>query len=227
MPEKLISHKALLHVLPPEVEARLRERGVRKTVPDGTRILEPDSEIDGLYGIVSGQVTTLGTGPEGRPFALTVLGPGEWFGEISLFDGLPRIHTNVARGEVELWFVPKREFHDLVRREPGLHAAFVELLCRRLRMTFAFIEDMAFRDLPERLAKRLLELAADHGEPVQGGTRIALRLPQEELGTMLAASRERVGRHLKSWEREGWLRLEYGRVVVCDEAALRALFTSE
>lgn len=225
MDPNLLSHKEFLRVLPPEVEARLQERAVRKRVADGTRIFDRSSPIDGLYGVISGQVSVFGAGPEGRPFVLTVLGPGEWFGEISLFDGLPRTHENVARGDVEFWFVSKRDFHDLLAREPQLYAPFVELLCRRIRMTFTFIDDMVFRDLPERLAKRLLELIADHGEPADAGAHRAIRVPQEELSFMLNASREAVGRHLKAWEREGWLRLEYGRIVVCEPDRLRGLFT--
>ena len=57
-------------------------------------------------------------GADGRELVLTVLAPGEWFGELSLFDGLPRTHDNVAIGETELWFVPQQAFDALLRERP-------------------------------------------------------------------------------------------------------------
>ena len=91
-------------------------------------------------------------------------------------------------------------------------------------MLFGFIEDAVLLDLPKRLAKRMLELAGDHGSEGEGQEiAVDLHLPQESLAAMVGARREAVGRHLKRFEREGWIRLSYGRLVLCSRAGLASL----
>lgn len=202
--------------------AQLEGRCVRKRLADGQRLFSRGDAPDGLYGLVRGQIRVVGRGPEGRELLLILLDPGQWFGEISLFDGLPRTHDAFARGETELLVLPRRDFRAILDASPELYRPFLELLCHRLRMAFSMIEDATLLDLGARLARRLLGILDDHGEAAEDGMRIALHLPQEDLARMIGATREAVGRHLKAWEREGVIRLEYGRIVVLDRAALDA-----
>jgi CRP/FNR family cyclic AMP-dependent transcriptional regulator len=152
-----------------------------------------------------------------------VLEPGQWFGEISLFDELPRTHDAHAHGETVLVMLPRRDFARLLERHPHLWGHVVKLLCRRIRACFALLEDAAFLGLAARLAKRLLYLAERHGQPAPGGTRIDLHLPQEELGRMMGATRESIGKQLKRWQRGGLVEVKYGSIVLRDRQRLRDL----
>ncbi len=224
----LLIHNEFLRVLPEDLTRQLRARAVRKTYRDGDVIFRRGDEGHGLFGVEAGAVQVLGSSPDGRALVLTVLGPGEWFGELSLFDGLPRTHDNVAKGATRLWFVPRREFFAVLDERPEYQRAFLELMSHRVRMLFTLLEDLVLKDLPSRLAKRLLELAADHGRPTAGGgVRIELHLPQEELASMLGATREAIGRHLKRWERDGAIALAYGRITVTNPEALERLASGE
>ena len=224
MSGNLLIHKDFLRTLPPELTAELEARAVTRRFDDGAVIFRRGDDAHGLYGVRSGRVQVLGMGGEGRELVLTVLAPGEWFGELSLFDGLPRTHDNVAVGETELYFVPDRDFHALLRERPEFWPPFAELMSRRVRMLFTILEDAVLLDLPTRLAKRILELAGDHGtEQPGGGVAIDLHLPQEGLAAMVGATREAVGRHLKRFEREGWIELAYGRLVIRSRAGLASL----
>ncbi len=224
MPDNLLIHKEFLRTLPEALTRELEARALPKRYPDGAVIFRRGDAAHGLFGVRAGRVQVLGHGGDGRELVLTVLGPGEWFGELSLFDGLPRAHDNVAIGETELWLVPEREFHALLRARPEFWPPFAELLSHRLRMLFHFVEDAVLLDLPTRLAKRILELAGDHGaEERGGGVAIDLHLPQEDLAAMVGATREAVGRHLKRFEREGWIELAYGRLVVRSRDGLASL----
>lgn len=222
----LLTSNAFLRVLPAPVLAQLEGRCVRKRLADGQCLFSRGDAPDGLYGLVRGQIRVVGRGPDGRELLLILLDPGQWFGEISLFDGLPRTHDAYARGETELLVLPRRDFRDILDASPALYRPFLELLCHRLRMAFAMIEDATLLDLGARLARRLLGLLDDHGEEAEDGMRIALHLPQEDLARMIGATREAVGRHLKAWEREGVIRLEYGRIVVRERAMLDELARS-
>ena len=224
MPDNLLIHKEFLRTLPEALTRELEARAVRKRFEDGAVIFRRGDAAHGLFGVRAGRVQVLGRGNDGREFVLTVLAPGEWFGELSLFDGLPRTHDNVAIGDTELWFVPQREAHALLRERPEFWPPFAELMSHRIRMLFRIIEDSVLLDLPTRLAKRILELAGDHGaEQRDGAVAIDLHLPQEDLAAMVGATREAVGRHLKRFEREGWIELAYGRLVVLSRDGLASL----
>ncbi|MDJ0785700.1 MAG: Crp/Fnr family transcriptional regulator [Myxococcota bacterium] len=224
---QLLSHEDMRQALPPPIVETLRGKAVRKRFSDGDWVFRVDSPIEGFWGVVSGQLAVVAHGADGREVVLTYLGPGEWFGEISLLDDLPRTHGSRAKGDTELLLVPRREFKALLEQDPGLYRAIALLLCQRLRLAFGLIEDSLLRDLPSRLAKRLLELAKDHGRGSTSGVAIGLHLPQEEIGTLLGATREAVSKHLKRFEREGWIRLARGRVEITDAESLRRLLDLE
>lgn len=206
--------------LPEDTVRRLTDAGSRRRVPDGGLIHAKGDEADALFGVISGAVRIASAGDDGRELVLAVLEPGAWFGEIALIDGGRRTHDAVALGESELIVVPKAAFVRLLAEHPPLSEHLLVLLCRRLRMTFSTLEDEAFLPLDRRLAKRLLALADAYGEAEGTATRIALHLPQEELGHMLGTSRQTVNRLLGAWARDGLIARAYGRVTITDRAAL-------
>jgi CRP-like cAMP-binding protein len=84
------------------------------------------------------------------------------------------------------------------------------------------LEDRAFLDVPARLAKQLLWLAQNHGEPTAGGAQIAVRLSQQELGDLIGATRESVNKHISEWTRSGVLKQGRDLIELLDLEALRA-----
>ena len=84
----------------------------------------------------------------------------------------------------------------------------------RLRRISEFVEDTVFLDLPTRLAKKLLSLAASYGKPVGEGLRIDVKLSQQELGTMVGTTRESVNKQLRAWRAQGILTSEGGFLVI-------------
>ena len=224
MPDNLLSHKEFLRTLPEAMTTALEARAIRRRFADGDVIFRRGDPGHGLLGVASGRVQVLGRGADGREFVLTVLSSGDWFGELSIFDGLPRTHDNVAIGDTELLSVESREVEALLREHPEFWPPFAELMSHRIRMLFGLLEDAVLLDLPSRLAKRLLQLVDDHGETrEQGAIAIGVHLPQEDLAAMVGATREAVGRHLKRFEREGWIEVAYGRIVVRDTDGLSSL----
>lgn len=194
---------------------------------DGQLLHAKDDPADGLYGVVSGAIKVSSTGLDGREAVLTVLSPGSWFGEISLFDGLPRTHDAHATGPTELVMIPRRGFQDLLERRPELYPHFMRLLCRRIRLSFAMLEDSALLPLSSRLAKRLLMHAHNYEQTDQGSNQATIQLSQESLGLMLNSSRQSINKLLKRLEQAGWLRVQYGQIVILDEAALARLARGE
>ena len=207
--------------LPPAVVAQLIQLATLRHYGNGDLIHAKGDAADGLYGIRRGQVRISNVGSDGQEILVAVFEPGGWWGEISMFDGLPRTHDAHAIGDCEIVLLPQQRFQALLQQQPDLYPHFVKMLCRKLRLAFSHIDDIAFLPLPERVAKQLLTLAEIHGEDTSGGRRIRLHLPQEDLGRMLGASRQSVSKILKRFEAQGWIAVAYGQITVCDVPALR------
>ncbi len=221
--EQILATNAWVAMLPAEVAAELASHAQLRTLRDGELLYARGDEANGLFGVVSGGVRISATSAEGKEATVTLIGPGEWLGEISIFDGLPRISDAFAAGATELVFIPRAAFQQLLARRPELYEPFVKILCQKLRLSLAFLADMVFLPLSGRLARRLLDLARDYGEDSEHGRRITLRLPQDELGRMMGVSRQSISKELKAWEAKGLIRIAYGEITLCDEDGLRQL----
>ena len=152
--------------------------------------------------------------PDGRENLLSVLGPGEMFGELSLFDPGPRTATATAVNDALLYELGPRGAHRVARGAPDRSPSTCsQALARRLRRTNEALADLVFSDVPGRVAKALLDLSTRFGEPTEDGLRVAHGLTQEELAQLVGASRETVNKALADFTGRGWVRRE-GRVVV-------------
>ena len=207
-------HKELLR-LPTPLNDALENLGVVRRYRDGAAIFRCGDDAHGLFGVRSGGVQMLGRDAHGGKSVLTVLAPAEWFGEISLIDGRPREVDAVSSGDSELWFVPKRELAEFLRTHPEFYLPVAQLLTMKIRMLCRLWEDTVRLDAEGRLATRVLELARNHGCERPGqGIAIDLHLSHENLAAMIGTTRETVGRHLKRWERLGWVKVAYGRLLI-------------
>jgi CRP-like cAMP-binding protein len=191
---------------------------------DGQRISVRGAAAEEWCGVAAGAVRVSSVSLSGKQIALTYVEPGTWFGDISLFDGLPRTHDAHAHGATTLLVVRKGDFRQLLAAHVELYDALLRLNCRRLRLMFDALEDLNTRPLVARLARQLLRLARSYGVPDdQGHVRIGLALAQEDLAQLLGASRQRVNQELKALERAGALSVEPTRLVVRSREALLAL----
>ena len=194
----------------------------RRLDTDATVYLRGD-DAEALYGIGSGRVRFSAVSPEGKELVLDYAGEGQWFGEIGLFDGGPRIVDAHAADKTTLWVLPRRDLLDLCSRDAPLALRFIDLFSARLRVAEEIVADAAFLTLPTRLAKRLLALASVPGRAETGGGHPCVRISQDELGRLTGVTRESVGRQLKLWQNEGLVSLEYGRIELLRTAELERL----
>lgn len=171
---------------------------------------------DRLYVIGSGKVKLGRRSSDGRENLLSVLGPGEMFGELSLFDPGPRTATATAVADARLYELTHTELIDWLERYPAVAKHLLEALARRLRRTNEALADLVFADVPGRVAKALLDLSTRFGEPAEDGLRVAHDLTQEELAQLVGASRETVNKALADFASRGWVRREGRAVVLLD-----------
>ena len=210
--------------LSPALQRDIIARASVRRVDDAHCISMRGAPAEEWCGVAAGAVRVSSVSLTGKQVSLTYVEPGTWFGDIALFDGLPRTHDAHAHGATTLLVVRKADFRQLLETHVELYEALLRLNCRRLRLMFDALEDLNTRPLAARLARQILLLARSYGVPDESGqVRIGLALAQEDLAQLLGASRQRVNQELKALERGGALRVEPTRLVVLSRDALLAL----
>ena len=209
--------------LSPSLKAAVLSRAVVRRLADGDALASRGSAAEQWCGVAHGAVRISSVSLSGKQVTLTYAEPGVWFGDIALFDGLPRTHDADAHGATTLLVVRKPDFKLLLSQHVELYDALLRLNCRRLRLMFDQFEDLNTRPLQARLAKQILLLARSYGIAQGEEIRIGLALAQEDLAQLLGASRQRVNQELKGFEREGAVRVEPARLVVLYRDKLLAI----
>ena len=205
-----------------DLRSAILARAHVRRLADGATLATRGAMAEEWCGVARGAVRISLASLSGKQVTLTYAEPGTWFGDIALFDGLPRTHDADAHGPTTLLVVRKRDFKELLAQHVELYDALLRLNCRRLRLMFDQFEDLNTRPLQARLAKQLLLLARSYGVVQGEEIRIKLTLAQEDLAQLLGASRQRVNQELKGFEREGALRVEPTRLVVLSRDKLLA-----
>lgn len=195
----------------------------RRKFPARQVIFYADDPGSTLYLIESGRVKIVLPSEEGEEVILALLGPGDFFGEMSLFDGRPRSATAVASEPTEVMMLTRDHFLAVVERHPKVALSIISALSQRLRRADEMVGDVIFLDLPTRLIKKILELADQRGERTSEGIAINVRLTQQDLGDMIGASRESINKHLGYFESKGLLRYERQHLFVLRPDKLKAL----
>jgi CRP/FNR family transcriptional regulator len=180
-------------------------------------ILEADP-CEAIYFVKTGRVKVFKTSPEGREQVLRIMKPGDTFNEVPVFDGGPNPASVQALEPTELYLLAKVDMQRLMREMPGVCINVTRILASRLRHLVELVEDLSFRHVTGRVAKLLLQHAAEPSAPNGAG-----RLTQQQMATMAGTAREMVGRALKSLEQAGAIRVERGRIVILDKDALERL----
>jgi CRP/FNR family cyclic AMP-dependent transcriptional regulator len=171
---------------------------------------------DRLYVIAQGKIKLGRRSSDGRENLLSILGPGEMFGELSLFDPGPRTATASSVSDALVYELRHQALVQWIAAHPSVATTLLGALARRLRRTNETLADLVFSDVPGRVAKALLDLSARFGEPNDDGIRVAHDLTQEELAQLVGASRETVNKALADFATRGWVRREGRAVVLLD-----------
>lgn len=220
-----IANSVLFRDLPPEILGRLASFTRRRRFRRGEVLYHQEDPGDALHVLQIGHVKIVGAGESGTETLLTVLGPGECFGELALLDGGPRSARVEALDPVETVSVSRAVFLQFLRENPQAVEPLLLALARTIRRLTETVTDLTSLDLEGRLAKKLLQLAEDYGEPADGGVEIALDLTQEELSAMVGATRASVNKVLGWYEDRGAIQRRGRHIVVIEADRLRSRIT--
>ncbi len=203
---------------------RIAKLGTRKKYKKGNIIVLEKEMGAALFVIITGKVKVVRTDEDGREVILSIFGPGEFFGEMSLLDGLARSATVVATAKSELFMIHRREFLDLLNEFPAVAISLLAELTMRLRKADAQIKSLSLKDAAGRVANVLLLLADDVGVFKKGKVVIEDLPLQQDMANMAGTSRETVSRMIHQFVEKGHISLEGNRLTITNYDEFRKAY---
>ena len=201
----------------PEDQLRMLTMVVtRKSAPRSTTIMAGGDPTDSLYIVLSGRLKVMMSDAEGKEVILSILGPGEFFGEMGLIDDEPRSATVVTIEPCELLSIAKRDFKKSLAENFDMNMAVMRGLVRRLREADRKIGSLALLDVYGRVARLLLDMA----ENVNGEKIVTKRLPKQDIAKMIGASREMVSRVMKDLQLGGYIEVQGAKILLREKILL-------
>jgi CRP/FNR family cyclic AMP-dependent transcriptional regulator len=218
--DEVLARAGLFQGVDPDAAESLAAQLEHLDAPRGQVIFSEGDPGDSLYIVEAGKVKIGRRAADGRENMIAVFGPSDMFGELSLFDPGPRTGTAVAVTDARIARLRQQALRPWITNRPEIAEQLLRVLARRLRRTNDALADLIFTDVPGRVAKNLLQMAARFGSREGNTLRVTHDLTQEELAQLVGASRETVNKALADFASRGWLRLEGKSVVLLDHERL-------
>jgi len=214
--QEVIRKAPLFTALDDAASASLLASMVSVKIPKGTILFAEGDGGDQLYVIAEGKLKLGTSSGDGRENLLSILGPGEMFGELSLFDPGPRTSTATAVTDAKLLSLGQEKLLPWLVDNPKVSLQLLASLAQRLRRTNEAVGDLVFSDVPGRVAKALIDLGERFGKKTDEGLYVHHDLTQEELAQLVGASRETVNKALADFAGRNWLKLDGRAVLITD-----------
>jgi len=198
--------------------ARFAEVTREREYPRNSVILFEDDPGDALYIVSSGQVKVVLIGEDGREVILSVLGDGDFFGEMSLIDDEPRSAHVIAMKDSHLLVLRRDDFQTQLQQHPSVALKLLRVMVQRLRRADEKIGSLVLLDVNGRVAQLLLDLAEE-----SGGPRLTRKLTHHTIAQMIGSSRETVSRAMRELVDRGLIEVSRREITITNADALRAM----
>ncbi|EPZ1049665.1 cAMP-activated global transcriptional regulator CRP [Acinetobacter baumannii] len=212
--------------LPESVKALLKRAHINR-YPKRTTIVDAGTESKSLYLILKGSVSIILREDDEREIVVAYLNPGDFLGEMGLFEPNPQRTAEVRTRDVcEIAEISYDNFHELSKQYPDLSYAVFAQLVRRLKNTTRKMTDLAFIDVSGRIARCLIDLSSQPEAMILPNGR-QIRITRQEIGRIVGCSREMVGRVLKTLEDQGMIQTDGKAILIFDTSLEETPVTDE
>jgi CRP/FNR family cyclic AMP-dependent transcriptional regulator len=195
--------------LPAPLIEKMAAVATTRTFGKNAIIVSEGDETDSLYIVLAGRAKVFVADEDGREAQLNQIGPGEYFGEVTL-DGGPRSASVMALEECRCAVVKRAELTAFLERNPEFALHLVRKLAHRVRMLTDSVRSLALMDVYGRVARLLLELAEER----DGRLVIKESLTQRDIASRVGASREMISRIFSDLTDGGYVRKEDRHLVI-------------
>jgi len=186
----------------------------RRRFPKDTVVFFENEEGDSFFMILDGRIKVTILGDDGREVILSMLGAGDFFGEMALLDNEPRSATAIAVEETELLSLNRTDFQSVLTDNRSITTALIKVLTARLRRANHQISTLALLDVYGRVARVIVDMAREEGRRLRDGRIAFRRATHQEIANRIGTTRETVTRMLKDLERQGLIHIEGKEIVV-------------
>ncbi len=214
--DNLLGTTPLFSALDEFASRRLRELMVDQDLKKGEVLFEEGADGDRLFILIAGKIKLVHSAEDGRESVFMVLGTGDMFGELSVFDPGPRSSTAIAVTNSKVLGLSNADLQPWLAQHPEVSHSLLQALANRLRRANEAMSDLVFADVSGRVAKAIIELGEKFGTPGDDGIHVPHDLTQEELAQLVGASRETVNKALADFATRGWIRVETRSVEIID-----------
>jgi CRP/FNR family transcriptional regulator, cyclic AMP receptor protein len=208
----------------PAALAELASRATPFDYPAGSFLFRQGEPAAHVLVLTAGEVAIVSPVRGGGEQVHSIVRAGQLIGELALLNDGRRTAGARATSPTTAWAIGRDPFWGFLETNPPASSALLRQVAARLADREALIDDLLSLDVKSRLAKVLLGLAADHGQPEpDGGTRIGLHLTHRDLAGMVGASRENVSRALGSFRKRGFIDYDSDSIRLHNPEALARL----
>jgi len=193
---------------------KIAKLGTRQKYKKGNIVVLEQESGAALFIIISGKVKVVRMDEAGREVILSIFGPGEFFGEMALLDGLARSASVIATTRSELFMIHRRDFLGLLHEHPTITIALLAELAMRLRKADMQIKSLSLKDATGRIANVLLMLADDLGIFRKGKVEIDELPLQQDIANMAGTSRETVSRVLHMFIENDEIEMKGSKLII-------------
>ena len=191
----------------------------------GNIILFEEDPGDSLFIIKEGKVKITRLSEEGKEVILSILGEGEFFGEMSLLDGEARSANVIALADSDVFILKREEFLNILTDNPQIAISLLEELAYRIRKSDQQIEYLSLADAENRVAMTLLRIAEESGTFQMGKVTIEELPMQQDMVNMSGTSRETISRMLSEFTDREYIDRKGKKLVILDYEKFRSDFT--
>jgi len=188
----------------------LEKAAIRRTYPKNTILISKGDKSDQLFVVLKGKLKVSITDASGKEIIMSLLGAGDYFGEMAMIDGESRSATIVTTQASEVMTISRDDFHRTLMSSPELMFELLKVLARKVRIATDKLESLAFEDVYGRLVKLLIQLAKPHEDVWI----VEDSLTHQEIANMIGSSREMVTRILKALTSGGYISVDRKRITI-------------
>lgn len=199
-----LSHISIFEGLPDAELSALQELCITRTYPKNTVIINEGDQANAMFICTSGKVKVYVSDENGKEFVLNSMGPGEYFGELSLLDDETRSASVITTDKSTFSILYKDDFSKVVLNHPDIALVLLRNLASRIRKLTENVKTLALQDVYGRIRKTLLDLSTEK----DGDTVIEEKLTQQDIANRIGSSREMVARILKDLATGGYIEIE-------------------
>ncbi|MCP4717286.1 MAG: Crp/Fnr family transcriptional regulator [Deltaproteobacteria bacterium] len=214
----------LFHSIKKENQAELTDICSRRNYKRHEMIYAEGDECDGFHIIISGKIKIYKLSIEGKEQILQIFKEGEPFGEVAVFDGKRFPAYAESLTETHTYFFPADDFISLLLKNPAIALNMLSVMSIRLKRYKSLIEDLALKEVPNRLAAHLLYLS-----DMSGGTdMLTLDISKGQMANILGTMQSTLSRALGKMKAHGYVELHpQKRILLKNREALEKLASGQ